>query len=115
MLGGGMRQAGILAACGLVAVKTQIDRLEEDHRLASRLATELSQIPDIQTESGRANTNMVFIKVPDQHRDPLKAFLKNKGILIGGRPPTFRLVIHRDINEKDIPTTVAAFAEYFRK
>ena len=58
---------------------------------------------------------MVFIKVLDQHRDPLKAFLKNKGILIGGRPPTFRLVIHRDINEKDIPTTVAAFAEYFQK
>jgi len=115
MLGGGMRQAGILAACGLVAVKTQIDRLEEDHRLASRLATELSQIPDIQTEPGGANTNMVFITVPDQHRDPLKAFLKNKGILIGGRPPTFRLVIHRDIDGKDIPTTVAAFAEYFRK
>ena len=45
----------------------------------------------------------------------VKAFLKNKGILIGGRPPTFRLVIHRDINEKDIPTTVAAFAEYFRQ
>jgi threonine aldolase len=114
MLGGGMRQAGILAACGLVAIKNQVDRLADDHRLASRLASELAQIPQIMLESEGANTNMVFIKVPEIHRDPLKDFLKQKGILIGGRPPTFRLVTHRDISEKDIPTTVRAFSEYFR-
>jgi threonine aldolase len=114
MLGGGMRQAGILAACGLVAVQTQIDRLEEDHRLASRLATELAQIPEVQTTPEGANTNMIFIEVPEADRDPLKEFLKQNGILIGGRPPTFRLVLHRDIKEKDIPIIVSVFYKYFR-
>ena len=66
MLGGGMRQAGILAACGIVAIKNQVDRLIQDHALAARLASELAQIPDIETEPQGANTNMVFIKV--QHK-----------------------------------------------
>ncbi len=114
MLGGGMRQAGILAACGLVAVRHQINRLEDDHILAARLASELSQIPEVSTESNGANTNMVFIEVDISHRDRLQQFLKSKGILIGGRPPTFRLVVHRDINESDIVTTVRAISDYFR-
>ena len=109
-----MRQAGILAACGLVAVRHQINRLEDDHILAARLASELSQIPEVSTESNGANTNMVFIEVDISHRDRLQQFLKSKGILIGGRPPTFRLVVHRDINESDIVTTVRAISDYFR-
>ena len=44
----------------------------------------------------------------------LKEFLKQNGILIGGRPPTFRLVLHRDIKEKDIPMIISAFSKYFR-
>ena len=115
MLGGGMRQAGILAACGLVAVREQVDRLEEDHRLASRLATELAQIPEVATEPQGANTNMVFIQVADDHRRALQAHMKANGILIGGRPPSFRLVVHRDVDETDIATTVQAFAAYFRE
>ncbi len=114
MLGGGMRQAGILAACGLVAVRRQIDRLADDHRLASRLASELAQIPGIETEPQGANTNMLFIRVADDHRSALQAHMKSSGILIGGRPPTFRLVIHRDVGEGDIAATASAFAAYFR-
>jgi threonine aldolase len=114
MLGGGMRQAGILAACGLVAVREQVDSLAEDHKLAARLASELAQIPEITTEPQGANTNMVFIQVDGAQRDGLQAHMLSKGIKIGGRPPTFRLVVHRDIKEADIATTVGAMAEYFR-
>ena len=45
---------------------------------------------------------MVFIKVKQEYRAPLQNFLKQEGILIGGRPPTFRLVLHRDIKEEDV-------------
>jgi len=114
MLGGGLRQAGILAACGLVAVREQVDRLAEDHRLAARLASELAQIPEITTEPQGANTNMVFIHVDGAHRLSLQAHMESRGIKIGGRAPTFRLVLHRDIKEVDIATTVSAMAEYFR-
>ena len=114
MLGGGMRQAGILAACGLVAIEKQVDRLAEDHRLASRLASELAQIPDITTEPQGANTSMVFIEVKPEYRQPLQDYLKKEGILIGGRPPTFRLVVHRDIGENDITNTVNAISKFFR-
>ena len=114
MLGGGLRQAGILAACGLVAVRQQVDRLADDHRLAARLASELAQIPEITTEAQGAHTNMVFIKVDGAHRGGLQAHMKANGVLIGGRPPTFRLVVHRDIEEADIATTVSAMAAYFR-
>ena len=115
MLGGGMRQAGILAACGIVAMKNQVDRLIQDHALAARLASELAQIPDIETEPQGANTNMVFIKVEHKHRAPLQNFLKEEGILIGGRPPTFRLVLHRDITENDVNKTVSSIAKFFRE
>ena len=115
MLGGGRRQAGILAACGIVAMKNQVDRLIQDHALAARLASELAQIPDIETEPQGANTNMVFIKVEHKHRAPLQSFLKEEGILIGGRPPTFRLVLHRDITENDVNKTVSSIAKFFRE
>ena len=115
MLGGGMRQAGILAACGVVAIKNQVDRLIQDHALAARLASELAQIPDVETEPQGANTNMVFIKVKQEYRAPLQNFLKQEGVLIGGRPPTFRLVLHRDIKEGDVNKTVASIAKFFRE
>jgi threonine aldolase len=114
MLGGGMRQSGILAACGLVAVRKQVDRLAEDHQLAARLASELAQVQEIETEPEGAHTNMLFIKVSGEHRAGLQSYLKEHGVLIGGRAPTFRLVMHRDINEADIATTVGAVKDYFR-
>jgi threonine aldolase len=91
-----------------------VDRLADDHRLAARLASELAQIPEITTEPQGANTNMVFIQVDGAHRDGLAAHMESRGVKIGGRPPTFRLVVHRDISEADIATTVGAMADYFR-
>ncbi len=114
MLGGGMRQSGLLAACGLVALRRQADRLADDHRLAARLAGELAQIPEVETEPQGANTNMVFVRVDAAHRDPLRAHMEENGVLIGGRPPGFRLVVHRDVAEDDIATVARAVAGYFR-
>ena len=109
-----MRQAGLLAACGLVALREQVERLEEDHRLAARLASGLAQIQGVGTEPQGANTNMVFITVPDGDRQAVQEHMKQHGVLIGGRPPTFRLVVHRDVAEDDITRTIDGFAGYFR-
>jgi threonine aldolase len=60
MLGGGMRQAGVLAAAGLIALDQMVDRLAEDHLRAKRLAEQLAELPGIQFEMGMPQTNMVF-------------------------------------------------------
>ncbi len=65
-LGGGMRQAGILAAAGIVALETMVERLAEDHRRAARLAEGLRCLPDIQADPEKPATNMVFLTWPSE-------------------------------------------------
>ncbi len=65
MLGGGMRQAGIIAAAGLFALEHHVQRLQEDHDNAQRLAAGLSQIEGFEVEYAEAQTNMVFVTLPE--------------------------------------------------
>ena len=112
VLGGGMRQAGILAAGGIHALKTHILRLEEDHTHAALLAEGLADIPGIQIKQHPAQTNMVFVDIEERHLSTLPEFLSQHHIRItGGR--RLRLVTHLDINRQDVAFTVAAFQEYF--
>ncbi len=110
MLGGGLRQSGILAAAGIYALKNNIKDLEKDHILASFLAKKLSKISDIKIISN--HTNMLFIEVVNS--DELKAYLKKKGILIGGYD-NLRVVIHRDITKEDIEKVVKVFETFYNK
>ena len=112
VVGGGMRQAGILAAAGIIALKQHVARLADDHANAQRLAEGLAGIPALKVDPSSVQTNMVFCTVPDADMNPLKLHLKASGILIGSGNP-LRLVTHMDISASDVGKVVAAFGNYF--
>jgi threonine aldolase len=110
MLGGGMRQAGVLAAAGLYALDHNVERLAEDHRNAARLAAGLAQLPGVDVEPQQ--TNMVFVKLPADRLEPLAAHLAARGIKASLAPRT-RLVTHLDVDPGMVDATIAAFADFF--
>jgi len=110
--GGGMRQAGILAAAGLYALKNNVERLAEDHENARLLNNGLSQITQIEVQQDPAQTNMVFITLPEDDVAPLGEMLKANDILASSGTRT-RLVTHLDISRHDIDKVVGLFQDYF--
>lgn len=111
LLGGGMRQAGVLAAAGIVALESMVDRLSEDHANARRLAEGLSQLPGILLDPDRVPTNIVIFEMAPDAPSPaeLVAGLRDYGInvgAIGGR--RLRAVTHRGIVEADVDAAVSA-------
>ncbi|WP_163338100.1 low-specificity L-threonine aldolase [Desulfopila sp. IMCC35008] len=110
--GGGMRQAGILAAAGQYALQHNIERLAEDHSNAETLAKALADIEELQIEYSESQTNMVFATVPSRDAEPLGNFLKSRGILISAGS-SLRLVTHLDVDKADIEKTVSAMRDYF--
>lgn len=118
-LGGGMRQAGILAAAGIVALETMIDRLDEDHKRASMLASSLREIPGILLDPGTPYTNMVFFEI-DKTQIPFNARqvaerMADFGVKLGvtGRFH-FRLVTHYWIDDQAVEFTVEKLAEILK-
>jgi len=109
ILGGGMRQAGILAAAGLYALENNVERLAEDHRNAERLAAGLREL-DLPVEQ---QTNMVFVRLPPDKVEGIGEHLKARGVLVlpGAR---MRLATHLDVDASGIDRAVAGFASYFR-
>ena len=106
MLGGGMRQAGILAAAGIYAIENHIDRLREDHARAALISDRLQALnhPNVMVSS--AQTNMVFLSFTGVDVSDIANKLKNKNILI--TPGTsVRLVTHLDLNDEDIDVFIA--------
>lgn len=114
VLGGGMRQAGVLAAAGIEALEEGVERLAEDHANARRLAEGLATIPELVIDPALVQTNMLFVHLPPARADRLTGFLRERGILIAGRE-SIRLVTHRDVSGGDIETVVAAFRDFFRR
>ena len=91
VLGGGMRQSGILAAAGIYALKNNVNRLSEDHSNAELLSDGLSSLKEIDVKS--VNTNMIFISLAEDRRDDLIDYLRNNKVLvIGISPSMIRLV-----------------------
>ena len=113
ILGGGMRQVGVIASCGMYALKNNIQRLQEDHDNAKLLATGLSSISELSIDYGERQTNMVFVNCPENHRGPLEKFLFDRGIIVANLNRG-RLVCHLGIEEKDILNVINAFKEYFK-
>jgi threonine aldolase len=109
VLGGGMRQVGILAAAGKVALSNNIVKLKDDHRNAIYLAQQLNKVNSVSVDVSQVQTNMVFIKV-DKNVDIYKVALKlkQKNILV---TPSYnmRLVTHLDISTQDIDMFVKTF------
>ena len=110
MLGGGMRQAGILAAAARYAIDHHVHRLADDHVLAQRLADGLQGLPGLSVEP--PETNMVFADVEADRAAGLIAHLKSRGVLATGLY-RLRFVTHLDVNAQDIDTAIAAVREYF--
>jgi len=111
MLGGGMRQAGVLAACGLYALENNIERLAQDHASAGRLAAGLAQIDGLPVSH---ETNMVFVEPPTKDLESLQQHLRRQRVEIGRQSPRIRLVTHLDVDSDGIARAIAAFHSYFR-
>ncbi|WP_421293046.1 low-specificity L-threonine aldolase [Aeromonas veronii] len=111
MLGGGMRQAGILAQAGLFALEQHVTRLADDHRRAKRLAEGLAALSGIELDLSLVQSNMVFLRLHEGESAPLLAFMKERGILFSGYGE-LRLVTHLQINDDDIEEVIDAFTEY---
>lgn len=110
--GGGMRQAGILAAAGLYALNYHVERLAEDHRNAELLAHKLQLLPQLQVRFEESQTNMVFVTIQAQDAAPLAAWLQKNGIIIS--PGTIlRMVLHLDVTSEDVEQVAKAFIDYF--
>jgi threonine aldolase len=114
VLGGGMRQAGILAAAGIYALTHHVERLAEDHENANLLAKGLAEIDELGLDPSRVQTNMIFFTMEPPRFKSLQAWLKERGILISGREKV-RLVTHLDVTRADIRTTIEAFKNHFAK
>jgi len=123
MLGGGMRQAGIIAAAGIVALERMVDRLADDHANARALAEGLAKLPGLAIDLASVQTNIVIFRV---ERGTPAASAAATAELVAGcgarkvkihaiGPSAIRCVTHKDIDAEDIGRTLDAFAEITRK
>jgi len=110
MLGGAMRQAGVLAAAGIVALEKMVDRLVDDHKRAMLLAQGLEKIPGLRLDYGLPSSNMVFFSLEEaapKNGKELKDYLLLKEINVGlVGPNNFRLVTHYWITDEDVQRTI---------
>lgn len=108
MLGGGMRQAGILAAAGKIALTDNVARLAEDHENARYLAAQLQTLSGLDTSAYEVQTNIVFVDVA-KHIDihPIAEKMRSEDILISPSYQAMRLVTHKDVSKEGIDKLIA--------
>ena len=108
ILGGGMRQAGVIAAAGLYALENNVERLHVDHENAEKLARGLRDLKlDVQL-----NTNMALVKIKPEEAHDLASFMSTKGVLVLPRAP-MRLVTHLDVDAAGIERALGGFRSFF--
>ena len=116
MVGGGMRQAGHIAAAGLIAITELVDRLQEDHDNAKFLASQLSELDGIEVDITRIKTNIIFFKITGIDGDTLLNQLeKNQIKILMTDAGIFRAVLHREISKNQVSTVVKTFQSILRK
>lgn len=116
LFGGGMRQVGVLAAAGLVALETMPDRLAEDHVRARRLAEGLAAVPGFRIDPAAVETNIVIVELETGDAAQLVAALREEGVLavpVGKRE--VRFVTHREVGHAEIDAAVAAARRVARR
>jgi threonine aldolase len=112
--GGGMRQAGILAAAGLIALEEGPGLLAEDHRRARRLAEGVAELPGIELDLASVETNIVIFGTPGRAAGPLVAALAEWGVLaVPSAAEQVRFVTHRDLDDEQVEAALAAAREVF--
>ena len=113
MLGGGMRQAGLLAICGLIALDEEVPRLEEDHQNAAILAAALKELPGLEVAHTSPQTNMVWVSLEHADQDALVAALLRHNIVITPGGKRTRLTLHRDVSSDQVETVIEAFRSFY--
>jgi len=113
--GGGMRQVGILAAAGILAVTDGFDRLHEDHENANMLAELLTDVPGMTVRESWTQTNMVWMDFVGEHGETLPAFAKERGVLMSVGRNAGRLVLHSNVSSDDAKVVARVITEYFEK
>ncbi len=120
ILGGGMRQAGVIASAGLFALNNNIERLADDHARAAKLAAALADMgiyaldPAPEKTNQSTPTNMVFMSPPDGAGEALAAHMRALGVEIGSHYDAFRLVLHKDIDDAGLARAIDGFAGFAR-
>ncbi|NMT64382.1 low-specificity L-threonine aldolase [Marinobacter orientalis] len=113
MLGGGMRQAGILAAAGRIALEQGPLRLFEDHENAEYLSAGLARIPQLEINPASTQTNIVYARCRSGKAVQLRDYLADQGILITAGDP-LRLVTHLDVNRQDVDRLLEAIRRFYQ-
>jgi len=109
-LGGGLRQAGFLAAPAIVALTEMVERLADDHRHADQLAQALASLPGVRIDLGTVQTNIVCFFVADANA--WVAALQERGVMANAMGPTMvRLVTHKDVSQEDIQYSIRMLTE----
>ena len=114
LVGGGMRQSGVVAAAALFAVENHVARLAEDHHNAKWIAEQLSSIDEIDVEFHENQTNMVFVSADRKQIDELAQFLRGSGIIVTPGSP-MRLVTHLDVDRAAASLLVDGIKEFFSR
>jgi threonine aldolase len=112
-LGGGMRQVGVLAAPGIVALTEMVNRLTEDHDRAKRLALAIAELPGIKLNPEHVQTNIFLFGFnhPGLSVPEFLSKLKEKRVLALATTGDIRFVTHKDIDDEDIERAISAFGE----
>jgi threonine aldolase len=111
MLGGGMRQAGVIAAAGIVALEQMVDRLQKDHEHARILAEGLAALPSVRIDLDTVQTNLVVFRIDPEQWTPMRfiAAMREHGVVLGGfGDDRLRFVPHYGIERSDIDRTLQA-------
>ncbi|HEX2036233.1 MAG TPA: low-specificity L-threonine aldolase [Chloroflexota bacterium] len=114
MVGGSLRQSGIIAAAGIVALEEMVERLAEDHHNARRLAEGLAELPGLAVDLDAVETNIIMLHVTDPRLDPrqLVAAMAERGVKIGNPyGPRIRLVTHYQVRPSDVDVVLRAARE----
>ncbi|MCA8912927.1 MAG: aminotransferase class I/II-fold pyridoxal phosphate-dependent enzyme [Planctomycetes bacterium] len=112
-LGGGMRQSGLLAACGIVSITKMIDRLKDDHANVKTLAEGLKKLKGVELDLGTVHTNIVYFGVPGREKefDGWMQRLAEKQVLALYLGSRWRMVTHNDVDAEDVQRALAAWQE----
>ncbi len=114
MLGGGMRQAGVIAAAGIYALDHMVERLAEDHENARLLAYGLAEVQGIVLDPESVRTNIIFFTASANKNRELAEELQTRGILIDGEKKLIRMVTHYGVGREDIDHVLETVSEVMR-
>lgn len=116
VFGGGMRQAGIIAAGALYALEHNVERLKEDHEKAKSFAKEISRLPRLSIDMEAVQTNIIIVNVEKtgKHPDEIIPLLRSKGVLVTlGTYNSIRVVMHLDVSMEQVKQAIEIFKNAF--